>query len=142
MLNDFQIQQTWESMLNAEARSLYFADLASRFTIQKQIITGCSFFLSSGAAAAVIGKSPVWVPITSALLAASANAYSIAYGLDKKVGTMVKLYSAWSRISTDYRRLWNHAYDEEAEISLDAITQREIEPSELAATEAPNAQNV
>ena len=55
---------------------------------------------------------------------------------------MAKLYAAWSRISTDYERLWNHAYDEYAETQFDAVNQREIEPSELAATDAPNDQTL
>ncbi len=129
-------------MLGAEARALYFADLASRYTRYKQVITGASFFLSSGAAASVIGKAPEWIPVLLALVAAGANAYSIAVGLDRKIGTMAKLYAAWSRIATDYDRLWNHAYDDDAEAQLDAISQREVEPSELAATEAPNDQRL
>ena len=134
MLNDFQINRTWEGMLSAETRTLYFADLASKYTLRKQIITGCSFFFSSGAAASAIGKLAAWVPILLALLSAVSSAYSIAVGLDRKVGTMAKLHSIWGRISADYERPWNHAYDDDAESQLDAITQREMEPSELAAT--------
>jgi len=50
MLNEFQRTQVWEDLLAAETRALYFGDLASRYTHQKQWITGLSFFFASGAA--------------------------------------------------------------------------------------------
>jgi hypothetical protein len=142
MLSDHQIETVWESMLSAEIRALYFADLASRYTRQKQIITGISFFLSSGAAATVIAQSPSWIPAALAIIAAAANAYSIAVSLDRKIGIMAKLHSAWNRIATDYERLWNHTYDPDAEAKLDEILSQEKEPSELAATDAPNNQKL
>jgi hypothetical protein len=142
MLNDFQARRVWENMLAAETRSLYFADLASRYTKRKQFITGISFFLSSGAAASLIGKLPQWVPLAASTLAAVAGAYSIAVGLDRKTGTMAKLHSTWGQISTEYERLWNHQGDADAEARLDEMVQREKEPSELATTEAPNDQKL
>ncbi len=142
MLNEHQITVVWENMLAAESRALYFADLASRDTRCKQFITGASFFLSSGAAAAVVSKAPAWIPIMLALFSAVANAYSMAVGLDRRIATMVKLHAVWNRIAKDYDRLWNHTYDDDAEAQFLAITQREIEPSELAATDAPNDQKL
>ena len=142
MLSEFQINRVWENMLAAETRALYFADLASRYTRRKQWITGGSFFLSSGAAASVIGKLPEWVPISLALIVAVASAYSIALGLDRKIGVMTKLHSAWTQISAEYDRLWNHVRDEDAEAQYMAILQKEKEPSELATTEAPNDQKL
>jgi len=142
MLNEFQINKVWENMLYAEARALYFADLASKYTRRKQIITGVSFFLTSGAAASLIGKLPSAVPTALSLVVAVASAYSMAVGLDRKVATMVKLHSAWHQINSDYERLWNHAYEDDAESVLDSIIRREKEPSELAATEAPNDQTL
>ena len=47
MHNEFQTNLVWENMLAAETRSLYFGDLATRYTRRKQCITGSSFFLSS-----------------------------------------------------------------------------------------------
>jgi len=70
VLNEFQINRTWQGMLDAEARSLYFGDLASSYTKRKQWITGLTFFLASGAAATLIGKAPQWVPIVLSLIAA------------------------------------------------------------------------
>jgi hypothetical protein len=140
VLNEFQVNKVWENMLAAEARSLYFADLTSRYTRRKQWITGTTFFLSSGAAATLLGKLPQWVPLVLATAVAVLSAYSIAVGLDRKIGTMAKLHSAWNQIAVDYDRLWNHASDDNAESQLGEVMRREKEPSELATTEAPNDQ--
>jgi hypothetical protein len=142
MLNDFQTNRVWENMLAAEARALYFGDLTSRYTRRKQWITGVSFFLSSGAAAALIGKAAGWVPIVLAVLVALANAYSIAVSLDRQIATMAKLHSMWSQIAAEYDRLWNHTADDDAEGELARIMDKEREPSELATQEAPNDQQL
>jgi hydrogenase maturation factor len=121
---------------------LYFGDLASRYTRQKQWITGLSFFLASGAAASLIGKAPEFVPTVLSLVVAGMTAYSIAVGLDRKTATMAKLHSAWNRISQEYNRLWSHAGDDDAEDQLEQILEMSREPSELATTDAPNDQKL
>jgi hypothetical protein len=65
----------------------------------KQWITGLSFFLSSGAAATVIGHAPAWVPALLAVATAVMTAYAIAVGLDRKMQTLVKLGSSWREIA-------------------------------------------
>jgi hypothetical protein len=142
LLNEFQIRRVWENMLASEARSLYFGDLASRYTRNKQWITGLSFFLSTGAAATVIARAPEFVPATLAIIVAAMTAYSIAINLDRKILTMVQLHSSWNDIARQYDRLWNHAYEHDAEDRLNAIIQSEREPSETATTEAPNDQKL
>jgi hypothetical protein len=142
LLNEFQVSRVWENMLSAEARALYFGDLASRYTRRKQWITGLSFFLSSGAAATIVAKAPQWVPLVLSLIVAGVTAYAMAVNLDGKIATMVKLHSAWNQIATEYDRLWNHANDEDAEQQLEKIIEREKEPSELATTDAPNDQKL
>src|SRR5579862_4570910 len=114
-LTQDQISRVWENMLAAETRSLYFADLTTQYTRQKQWITGSSFFLSSGAAATLISKSPAWLPLGLAVATALVNAYAMAVNLDGRIATMAKLHSAWNQIAADYDRLWNHTYDEDAE---------------------------
>jgi|WetSurMetagenome_2_1015567.scaffolds.fasta_scaffold477636_2 hypothetical protein len=142
MLSEFQRTQVWENLLAAETRSLYFGDLASRYTRRKQVITGLAFFLSSGAAAAVIGKLPASVPIVLSLVTAIATAYSMAVNLDARISTMAKLHSSWNRIAQDYSRLWGHTGDPGAEERLAEIAEMEREPSELATTGAPNDQKL
>ncbi len=142
MLTEFQTNRVWENMLAAETRALYFGDFATRYTRRKQWITGASFFLSSGAAATIIAKSPLWVPLVLALVSALATAYAMAVNLDRRIATMAKLHSAWNQIATEYDRLWNHTNDEDAETQLESIMEKEKEPSELATTDAPNDQKL
>ena len=142
MLNDFQKQKAWDYMLQAETRALYFGDLASRYTTRKQWITGSTFFLSSGAAATLIGKSPTWVPLLLAVVTALLTAYAMAVNLDGKINTMAKLHSSWNLIKNEYSRLWARTYADDAEATLDRIAVMEVEPSELATTDAPNNQKL
>jgi hypothetical protein len=142
MLNEFQTNVVWENMLAAETRSLYFGDLATRYTRRKQWITGGSFFLSSGAAATIIARSPEIIPIILALAVAIATAYAMAINLDGKIGTMAKLHASWDSIAADYSRLWSHAYEDDSDKELDEIIKRAREFSELATTDAPNDQKL
>ena len=87
-------------------------------------------------------QAPQWVPLVLSGGVALASAYSMAVGLDKKIGTMAKLHSAWSQIAVDYDRLWNHTADTDAEAQLDQIIRREKDLSELATTDAPNDQKL
>lgn len=138
MLTEFQIEDVWKGMLAAETRALYFASLASRYSHRKQWIVGISFFLSSGVVVTLLAKLPNVVAIAASVVVAVLSAYSIAVGLDRKVGAMAKLHLEWQQIATDYNRLWNHAYEDYSENWLEDIIKREREPSKLAAVEAPN----
>jgi hypothetical protein len=137
LISEERIYQIWSNWLAAETRAHYFADLATGYARRKQIITGLSFFLSSGAAVTIIGKAPAWVPACLAIATAAMTAYSIATGLDRRTSTMAKLSSTWREIAAAYERLWNHTYDVDAEDQLDQILKLEKAPSELANTEAP-----
>lgn len=132
------INGVWERMISAEVRSLYFADLARRYTVQKQWIVGISFFLSSAAAASLGAQAPTWMPLIMAAIVAVLSAYSMAVGLDRKAQTMAKLHYSWLQVETDYERLWNHVHSEEAEADFEQLVQRERELSQLATTDAPN----
>ena len=68
MLTEDQTARVWNKMAEAEVRSLYFGDLAARYTKRKQTIAAASFFLSSGAAASLWATMPAWVPLTMAII--------------------------------------------------------------------------
>jgi hypothetical protein len=138
VLTEDRINRIWSDLLAAETRALYFSDLTTTYARRKQWITGLSFFFSSAAAATIIGKAPAWVPTLLAVVTAAMTAYSIATALDRKTSTMAKLSSAWREIASAYDRVWNHAYDADAEDQLDQIIALEKAPSELAATDAPH----
>src|ERR1700693_1971400 len=111
MLTESEANRVWERMVEAEVRSLYYADLASRFTARKQVITGTSFFFSSGAAATLIGRLPTWVPAVLSVAGAIVTAYSIAVSLDRRIGALTKLHRQWNSLFADYERRWNHWSD-------------------------------
>jgi hypothetical protein len=51
---------------------------------------------------------------------------------------MAKLHYSWSQIASEYDRLWNHTYEDDAESIFDDLLRKERDLSELATTEAPN----
>jgi hypothetical protein len=131
MLTEDQAKRVWERMVESEVRSLYFGDMASKNTARKQIIVGASFFLSSGAFAALVGHLPVLVPTVCALIVAILTAYSMAVGLERRIGTLTKLHCQWNTLFAEYERLWNHWQDEDAEQILQRLVRRANEVSEL-----------
>jgi hypothetical protein len=137
MLTPEQIEDVWEGQISAEVRSLYFGDLASVYSQRKQWITGLTYFLSSGAAATLIAKMPIWFPIMLSTIVAVLSAYAVAVNLDSKIRTMTKLHFSWAQIQNDFARLWNHTYSDGAEFELYDIQRRVQEFSELATTDAP-----
>ncbi len=140
MLTEEQITSVWERQISAEVRALYFADLASRYTTQKQWITGLSFFLASGAAATLLAKSPTWLPILLACITALLSAYSVARSLDGATRTMSKFQFSWSELASGYEALWNNIYTDDASARLERLIARERDLSSQASTEAPNDQ--
>jgi hypothetical protein len=141
MLSEAEANRVWERMFGAEVRSLYFGDLASRYTKYKQFLTGISFFFSSAAAASIAAGSH-WIPLIMSVISALAGAYSIAAGLDRKAATMAKLHSGWYELATDYEKLWNHWRADDAEVSYAELVSRERDFSQMATTEAPNDQKL
>jgi hypothetical protein len=136
MLTREEAGRVWQRMVEAEVRSYYYGDLASRDTRRKQYITGLSFFLASGAAATVIAKTPAWVPVLLSLIVALASAYSIGVGLDHRIRTLTKLHSEWNRLSDEYEHLWHHWQDSDAKEGLQEFIKQARELSELG-TEMP-----
>ena len=136
MESENQANRIWEKMIGAEVRSLYYGDLATRCNKVKQIITGVTFFLSSGAAATLAAKAPNWIPLVLAVFGAILMAYSIAVNLDKRASALSKLHYQWNHLSADYENLWNHWYEDDAEEVLERLLRRAREASE-AGTELP-----
>jgi len=131
-MTEDQAKRVWERMLGAEARSLYFGDLASSYVRRKQILTAATFFLSSGAAAAVVAKSPAFVPIILAVIAALSTAYSLAVSLDRSIVSLTKLHCQWNQLAADYENLWHHWRNEDSEDILNSILKRAADASEAA----------
>jgi hypothetical protein len=137
MLTEDQANRVWEKMFEAEVRSLYFADLAAYYTRNKQIITGLSFLLSSGAAATVAARTSFWFPLVTSAISAALSGYSIAVGLDRKAAAMARLHSSWNALQAGYERLWYHWSEDDAEGKFDALQKRARDASETGSVEAP-----
>jgi hypothetical protein len=133
MLTESQTGRVWAKMLEAEVRAMYFGELTATYAKRKQIITGLSFFLSSGAAATLAAQTARWVPLVLSIASAILMAYSIAVTLEKAVENMTKLHYLWSQIQDDYEQLWNHWYGEDAEDVLRDILKRSRDASETGA---------
>ena len=131
-----EVNRVWERMVEAETRSMYFADLASRYTKRKQFLNATVFFLTSGAAATIYAKQADWVPILASSAAAIITAYQVAFNLDKLIASLVKLHLLWNELHCDSERLWQHCYEEDAERVRDDIQRRSRQASELG-TEMP-----
>ena len=133
-----ELRDIWERQIQAETRALYFADLTATYAKYKQALTFLTFFLSSGAAATLIGKLPSWVPLVLSLLGAVISAYSVAVGLDRRIATLSKLHGDWTILANGYAQLRARPEIEEAESVLSDLRRRDLEASALATTEAPN----
>ncbi len=138
VLTTEQAGTVWGLMHEAEVRSLYFADLATRYTKRKQAVIGLSFLLSSGAALTAFGDLANWVPSAFGLLVAVLTGYALAANLDQKVVQFVKLQMAWEQQSHEYKRLRQHWYEDGSERALDLLLRRERELSgEATSTGTP-----
>ena len=132
MLTENEAGRVWQRMFEAEVRSLYFADLAARYSRRKRIMTGVIFFLSSGAAATILAALPKQIPIVLSLIVAILTAYSIAVNLDTRIKTFLKLHYEGNRLESEYERLWNHWRDADAEGILADLVKRGRDASEIA----------
>jgi hypothetical protein len=134
MLTEPQISRVWQCKMEAEARSYYFAEIASRESTIKRWITGGTFFLSSATVVTILADHK-YSSSFFALLIAIANGYQIAVGQDGKIKTAAKLQLGWIELEHDYDKLWSHVHDDNAEAILSNCLDRERELSETASTE-------
>ena len=131
MLTEQQVTQAWQSMFEAEVRSYYFGDLASRYTLWKKLTMAASFIFSSIAAALVLGG--LWhaiVPVVLNLLIALISGIAIGFSLDEQVSRMVRLRHSWSQVAARYEQLWNRWQEDNAESVLLNLQQQARELSD------------
>ena len=126
----------WREMFEAEVRAMYFGDLASAYTKRRQIISGISLFLSSGAAATIAARLDIWIPLTMSAVTAGLTAYSISANLERSIGTTAKLHTIWNQLAMEYERLWYHWQDSDSEETFRQLQERAAEASQMG-TEVP-----
>ena len=132
MLTENESSLVWRNSFEAEIRSLYFAQQAVRYTKYKQVITGISFFASSGAAVTLFSSAPRWVPAALSVIVAVLAAYSMSVSLDRRIGAICKLHSEWNHLNSEYENLWEHWYEERAKDTLTNLLKRGREASQIA----------
>lgn len=130
MLTEQEKELVQRKALESEVRSLYFAELAAKYTKIRQIISGVTFFLSSGAASTLAAKLPSWIPLLLSTVLAVLTAYSLAVSLDRKVTSLSKLHSQWNHIQADFEMLLDHFKDDDANDILQDLQRRCRDASE------------
>lgn len=50
---------------------------------------------------------------------------------------MSKLYSQWAHLALEYRHLWHHWYEDNAEVTLNELLERGLQASEIGTLDAP-----
>jgi len=134
VLTEPQIERLWSLKLAAEARALYFADIANRESAIKRWITGGTFVLGSATLVTLL-SSHNRISIFVTAIITIANGYQIAVNQESKIKTAGKLHLAWERLECDYDSLWSHVHDADAEQKFLLLQERERDLSETAATE-------
>lgn len=118
MLTQLQQRTVWENWYGAEVRAYYFADLSAFFRIRQRVITWASLFGSSGALAAVIGTwlslTWPWLPAVVALVPTGLGLYSLVADNQQRAADSRDLHNRWSALASEYRRLWDDMYADDA----------------------------
>lgn len=135
MLTQPQIERLWDLKMEAEARSLYFADIASFESTVKRYITGGTFVLGSAVLVTLLSHLPNKLSIGVTAIITLANGYQIAVNQESKIKTAGKLHLAWAKIECEYDQLWSHTSAENSEKEFLALQERERDLSETGATE-------
>lgn len=133
MLTPLQQRTLWESWFGAETRAYYFADLSAFYRTRQRVITWLSLFGSSGALAAVIGTllSPrwPWLPAVVALVPTGLGLYSLVADNQQRAADSRDLHSKWNALASEYRRLWDDMYADNAPQRLAALEAKGLELS-------------
>ncbi len=133
MLSDLQRKDVWEGWLGGEIRANYFADMGGRLQTQQKILTWTTLIFSSGAAAAFvtdwIPPDFQWIKAALALLTAGISFVTLLQQNLKRITECGDLHFRWSRLSNEYKALWDDMYSPNA---LDRLRVLEEDEAELS----------
>jgi len=135
MLTRPQQARVWESLIAAEVRAKYFAELAHSYHVQQRILNWAMLLFSSGALISIIAKLPEkydWVAPILALITSGLSFYSLVAQNEKKATDAIELNSRWSRMANEYENLWENMYDSEAREQLAELDEKQIELGRLS----------
>ena len=132
MLSEQQIKDVWDGWLGGEIRANYFADMGGRFQVEQKVLTFMTLLFSSGAAVTLMTTAdwlPEWIKPTLVLLTAAISLYLVLQQNLKRVMECADLHVRWSRLSNEYKALWDDMYAPDALEKLRALEEREAELS-------------
>jgi hypothetical protein len=132
MLSEQQRKDVWEGWIGGEIRANYFAAMGGRFQTEQKALTFLSLLFSSGAAATFLTNAnwfPEWVKPTLVVITAAISLYLVVQQNLKRVMECADLHVRWSRLSNEYKALWEDMYAPNALDRLRALEDREAELS-------------
>jgi hypothetical protein len=128
MLTRPQQARVWESLIAAEVRAKYFAELAHRYHVQQRAISWLMLVFSSGALISIIARLTYdWVAPLLALITSGLSFYSLVAHNEKKATDATDLHFKWSRLESEYESLWENMYDPDAREQLAKLDEKEID---------------
>ena len=130
MLSEAQQKRVWDGMLGEEIRADYFAELAGIYLWRQRAATWTTLFLASSSVATLLADRvpPEW-RLEFAIATTAVSLYSIVMQNQKLSVDAADLHASWNRLSTEYERVWENVYAEDAMSTLTALTERSIELS-------------
>jgi hypothetical protein len=133
MLSELQRKDVWEGWLGGEIRANYFADMGGQLQTQQKILTWMTLIFSSGAAATFVTDwvppDMQWIKTALALLTAGISFVTLLQQNQKRITECVDLHFRWSRLSNEYKALWDDMYSPNA---LDRFRMLEENEAELS----------
>jgi hypothetical protein len=133
MLSEYQQKIVWDSLLGAEIRAAYFAELSGRYLrYQRRLVFG-SLVMSSGAflslVTTAVPPSFGWVKPLLAFLAAGLSFWSLIAKNERGSIDAADLHFRWSLLAIDYQGIWANVSDDLAASKLYELEKREAELS-------------
>jgi hypothetical protein len=114
-------------LAGAEIKAHYFADLCRRYGQLQRKITWGILLLSSGAVGAILSGLPDAIRLSLALATAGLSLWSLIENYGKTAIECSDVHFRWSKLSLDYKALWNDMYSNDARKRLGDIQNREAE---------------
>ena len=145
MLSEYQQKIAWESLLAAEIRSEYFAELSGRYARRQRYLVVGSLLLSSGAfltlVTTAVPSAYAWIKPTLALLAAALSFWSLVAKNERGSIDSADLHFRWNLLAIEYQALWADVFREDAADKLTELRKREAELSK-SSTSFPDDQTL
>lgn len=120
-LTEHQQKRLWDDLVLAEARTLYFGELATQYHNTQRWLTCGLLVASSAAVAGLLPWLPTWFAPVFSLVTAAVGIYSTVSNYQKKGLDASEISARWSRKAKAYERLWEDMYRDDVLQRLNEI---------------------